>query len=302
MIKTHGDMLRFALSFALSKLKVRAFKSAPIKLGEEDRHAAAADAVRILQYHGNHKWLDDPIPEPEEIGFYSQIPLRMPFGPEKDTVSPMCNLYSLTKGQAAIIAVTRAMRDSTGNLPPLPGIFPDYMAPIVRTGDGGIRELVMARWGMPGPTISGGYPVTNIRNTKSPHWRRWLGVEHRCVVPFTSFCEYEDTKPRKTPTWFARSDDRPLAFFAGIWTMWTGTRGTKANSVEGEHQLFGFLTCEPNTEVGAIHPKAMPAILTTPEEIDRWLTAPWGDAVGLQRPLPDSSLRVVASGERQDWL
>jgi hypothetical protein len=32
----------------------------------------------------------------------------------------MCNLYSITKGQAAIIEFTRAMRDTTGNLPPLP--------------------------------------------------------------------------------------------------------------------------------------------------------------------------------------
>jgi hypothetical protein len=40
----------------------------------------------------------------------------------------MCNLYSISKGQAAIIALARAMRDTTGNLPPLPGIFPDYMA------------------------------------------------------------------------------------------------------------------------------------------------------------------------------
>ena len=44
----------------------------------------------------------------------------------------MCNLYSLTKGQVAIIALTRAMRDTIGNMPPLPGIFPDYLAPIVR--------------------------------------------------------------------------------------------------------------------------------------------------------------------------
>src|SRR5258706_13405355 len=61
----------------------------------------------------------------------------------------MCNLYSLTKGQAAIIAFIRAMRDPTGNMPPLPGIFPDYKAPIVRNGADGKRELVMARWGMP---------------------------------------------------------------------------------------------------------------------------------------------------------
>ena len=36
----------------------------------------------------------------------------------------MCNLYSVTKGQAAIIALTRALRDTTGNLPPLPDVFP----------------------------------------------------------------------------------------------------------------------------------------------------------------------------------
>jgi putative SOS response-associated peptidase YedK len=60
----------------------------------------------------------------------------------------MCNLYSQTKGQAAIVALTRALRDSTGNLPILPGIFPDYKAPIVRNA-GGVRELAMARWGMP---------------------------------------------------------------------------------------------------------------------------------------------------------
>src|SRR6476619_4875895 len=44
----------------------------------------------------------------------------------------MCNLYSMTKTQAAIIAIVRAMRDKTGNLPPLPGIFPDYFAHVVR--------------------------------------------------------------------------------------------------------------------------------------------------------------------------
>src|SRR3546814_10297071 len=83
------------------------------------------------------------------------------------------------------------------NLPPLPGIFPDYSAPIVRRGPEG-RELAMARWGMPSPsfvltnkrTDAG---VTNVRNTSSPHWRRWLGVESRCVVPFTSFRSEEHT-------------------------------------------------------------------------------------------------------------
>jgi len=213
----------------------------------------------------------------------------------------MCNLYSQTKGQAAIIAFTRALRDTTGNLPPLPGIFPDYLAPVVRNASDGTRELVMARWGMPAPSgVPGPGLVTNIRNTQSGHWRRWLGPVNRCVVPFTSFCEYADTKPKKTPTWFAFDDSRPLAVFAGLWTEWRGRRGTKANPVEGEHQLFGFLTTDANAEVGTIHPKAMPVILTNPEEIETWLTTPAEEALKLQRPLADGSLKVVATGERED--
>jgi hypothetical protein len=64
----------------------------------------------------------------------------------------VCNLYSMTKSQAAIRDIVRAIRDITGNMPPLPGIFPDYPAPIVRNAPDGVRELIMARWGMPAPT------------------------------------------------------------------------------------------------------------------------------------------------------
>jgi putative SOS response-associated peptidase YedK len=215
----------------------------------------------------------------------------------------MCNLYSITKGQQAIRELARAMSDRTGNLPPLPGVFPDYAAPIVRNQPEG-RELTMARWGMPSPAFAlkgrkSDPGVTNVRNVKSPHWRRWLGVENRCVVPFTSFSEHEvlpdGTRP---PVWFAFDESRPLACFACIWTRWTSVRKVK----EGEttNDLFAFLTTAPNREVGAIHPKAMPIILTTPDEIDVWMNAPTEEALALQRPLPDASLVIVARGEKQD--
>ncbi|MBG0792492.1 SOS response-associated peptidase family protein [Methylocystis sp. H62] len=215
----------------------------------------------------------------------------------------MCNLYSVTKGQQAIREFAGAMRDRTGNLPPFPAIFPDYPAPIVRNQPEG-RELTLARWGMPSPVFAlkgrnSDPGVTNVRNVNSPHWRRWLGIENRCVVPFTSFSENEALPDGTHPTvWFALDETRPLAFFAGIWTLWTSVRKVK----EGEttNDVFAFLTTEPNNVVGAIHPKAMPAILTTRKEIDLWMTAPGEQALELQQPLADDVLMIVARGEKQD--
>ena len=123
--------------------------------------------------------------------------------PNRPIIPLMCNLYSVTKGQSAIRDLFSVKHDRAGNLPPLPAVFPDQMAPIVRLAVDGERELVMARWGMPGPPQFGGAPITNIRNVKSAHWRRWLGPASRCIVPATSFCEYAETTPRKTPMWFA---------------------------------------------------------------------------------------------------
>jgi putative SOS response-associated peptidase YedK len=65
----------------------------------------------------------------------------------------MCNLFSITKAQDAMRALFRVSRDLTGNLPPMPGIFPDYPAPIVRLADGE-RELTTARWSMPSPAFA----------------------------------------------------------------------------------------------------------------------------------------------------
>jgi hypothetical protein len=86
---------------------------------------------------------------------------------------------------------------------------------------------------------------------------------------------------------------QPLAFFAVIWTSWLGERGSIKNRRPGEHQLYGFLTCEPSPIFKPIHPKAMPVIQTTEDEIDVWLQAPWAEAKDLQRPLPETELVLL---------
>lgn len=230
----------------------------------------------------------------------------------------MCNLYSLRKGPAAILDLARAMTNEAGNVEG-GSVYPDYTAPIVRS-DGDRRVLTTARWGMPSSRKAildaatrradklrakgkeadfdallkmepdGG--TTNVRNTSSRHWQPWLTPQHRCLVPFTAFSEPgRDDEGRFRPVWFRMKgeDPEPLAFFAGIHAHgWQGVRKIKTGWETAD--LFAFLTTEPNTEVGAVHPKAMPVILTQPDEIETWLTAEWGEASRLQRPLPDGAL------------
>lgn len=167
----------------------------------------------------------------------------------------MCNLYSHTRSVDAMRQLFKhPFRAPETNLPPLPGIFPDYPAPIIRNVAGAEPELAMVRWGMPSlrkalldaatkradKLRAKNKPVdfdlllrmepdsgtTNIRNTASAHWKRWLGVGNRCLVPFTSFSENE-LRPNgsRSPVWIALGEDRPLAFFAGLWVpRWTNVR------------------------------------------------------------------------------
>jgi putative SOS response-associated peptidase YedK len=83
----------------------------------------------------------------------------------------------------------RVVNRYVGNLSPMPGVFPDYPAPVIRNTDVD-RELTMMRWGMPPPPKFAGPPVTNIRNTSSPTGEAGLKPENRCLVPVNSFAEY----------------------------------------------------------------------------------------------------------------
>lgn len=239
----------------------------------------------------------------------------------------MCNLYSLMRGRAEVARMVKALMDLNNNQPPMSGVYPDYAAPVVRRAADGSREMLDMRWGMPSSKkalldaatkradklrakgkdvdfnemlrMEPDKGTTNIRNTASRHWQPWLGPQSRCLVPFTSFSEPDQVGGSLQPVWFALNEDRPLAFFAGVWTPWTCVRKIKEGEVSCE--LYGFLTTDANAEVATYHSKAMPVILTEPAQWDLWLSdAPWVEVQPMQRPLPDGSLQVVARGVRQD--
>jgi len=226
-------------------------------------------------------------------------------GVSPDSLRPMCNLYSMTKGPAAIRELAKAMRDLTGNLTPLPAVFPNRTAPVVRHAPDGERELLMMRWGFPPPNIPGSKPrnpyLTNVRKTDSRYWQTFLKkTEHRAMVPVTSFAEPDNRGSKCVWTWFAQDEARPLMFFAGIWREWEGDRGTKTVPDVRKHLVFSFLTTDASPDVAPIHPDATPVLLLDEDARETWMRAPIEEALLLQRPPPAGVLRIVAAGEKSD--
>jgi hypothetical protein len=81
----------------------------------------------------------------------------------------MCNLYSLTKGQAAVRDWFRARNDRTGNLPLFPGIFPDQMAPDRPRGE---RRRARARHGALGHAVAALHALKGRKSDPATHRRR----------------------------------------------------------------------------------------------------------------------------------
>lgn len=202
----------------------------------------------------------------------------------------MCNLYNQTTAVEAMRRLFPGVNNRAGNIEP-GDIYPDRLAPILTQGEDG-AVLRVARWGLPSPPqyhspsgIDRG--VTNIRSVGSLHWRRWLGPDHRCLVPFDRFAEPRGKGAGNA--WF-RVIGEQQAFFAGLWVPeWRSMR--KLKDGETVDDLFAFLTCEPNGVVAPIHPKAMPVILIEPDDWQAWLQG--APAAELQRPLSDGALELI---------
>ena len=176
-------------------------------------------------------------------------------------------------------------------------VYPNRSGPVVVAQDGQriVREDML--WGFP-PT-QGGRHIVNFRNLKLKMWRDWLDREHRCVVPATAFAEPDRNTSKPVQwRWFGRPDNEPF-FFAGIWRPWTGDRGTKKTPKIGDHLLYSIMTTEPNGIVRPIHGDAMPVMLMTPEDVDRWLNSgSVEEALAMQKPAPDDAIVILPSEKK----
>lgn len=161
---------------------------------------------------------------------------------------------------------------------------PKGRAYVIREQDG-VRAWDIMNWDVLGGKAS--YPMTNVRNLSLPQWKRLAErPENRCVVPLTEFCEFTPQKhdlgdgkpPLKGEMWFSVTD-QPVFAVAGFWQHTEQGNG------------FTMVTCNANSLVEPIHPKAMVTILD-PHEIDTWLRGSYEQIVSRQRPFDAARMQV----------
>lgn len=217
----------------------------------------------------------------------------------------MCNLYSQTRSREELKGLFRILDNRCADVKVQAAIFPRSVAPVVRLGSDGERELVSMTWGF--PLLRKGYapkPVTNVRDDTaltSTFWRPSFEAR-RCLVPASSYCEPDDQSPAGWH-WFAvePAEERPLFAFAGIWRRYSGA--VKKDGPEVDIDVYAFMTTKPNALTSTIMHDRMPVLLSEPEEFEKWLSGSAAEAFSLVRTFDAGRMRIVQSGsEKEDLL
>ncbi|SIO54641.1 hypothetical protein SAMN05443247_07860 [Bradyrhizobium erythrophlei] len=92
----------------------------------------------------------------------------------------------------------RVVNRYVGNLPPMPGVFPDYPAPVVRNIDTG-SELTTMRWGMPPPPKFGGPPASVDSRQRQAQAKAFAGARLNSGTRCFYVRGFGSVPVRKTP-------------------------------------------------------------------------------------------------------
>jgi putative SOS response-associated peptidase YedK len=200
----------------------------------------------------------------------------------------MCSRYFLDADGNVIAYTFRVAADDS--IVKRFNIAPTQVAPIVRVGASGARELAMLRWGLVpswAKALAVGTRMINARAEgveEKPAFRAAIR-ERRCIVPATGFFEWKGAPGRKQP-YAITLPDRPLFGFAGLWETWKAADGAPV-------ETFTIVTTDANQSVAEIHDR-MPVILPVEAE-DAWLSGAPAAACRLLTPYSGPmALRAVS--------
>jgi putative SOS response-associated peptidase YedK len=208
----------------------------------------------------------------------------------------MCGRYG-RRGDKQYIAEHYRVRDWEDSGLPYPYEFganldcrPGSIQPVVTLDNDG-REMALMRWGF-NLTIQG--KKKTVFNTKSENvlesklWKKRF-AETRCIIPASSFYEWQKIDGKTGPKFEISVPGRDLIGFAGLWGNWT-------NPKTGEwEKTFSIFTTTPNDAMRPFHDR-QPVILE-PSEYEEWLTPSERPPVHLLRIFPEDQMAITKAAD-----
>lgn len=168
----------------------------------------------------------------------------------------MCGRFAFYSPGEAAAALFGASAPAA--IEPRYNIAPTQYVAAVRSGEDGLRELVMLRWGLvpfwaKEPSI--GNRMINARAetvAEKPSYRN--AYKHRrCLVLADGFYEWRRQGDVKTPYFISLASNEPFAL-AGLWEHWTDKQSGESL------QTTTLITTEANDFMATLHHR-MPVIL-----------------------------------------
>ena len=148
-------------------------------------------------------------------------------------------------------SIMRDIYSPRWNIPPTTPILNVHRN--AQAGESNENTARLLRWGMTGAGRAR-RPLFNARAEtvdKLPSFRHAF-ASRRCLIPASGFYEWQQSAlGAKTPVWFRRKDDAPVAF-AGIWA--------RERAYGGEVETCAIISCAANGLVAPVHHR-MPVIV-----------------------------------------